>query len=71
VTGRIIREGYKTLTFRGGRLHLKSWDILAVPNEEWNVANRRVSDCHRHKRITQFSKITQRNIFRSQDRINA
>jgi len=27
-SGRIIKEGYKTLTFRGGRLHLKSWCYL-------------------------------------------
>ena len=63
--GRIIKEGYKTLTFRGGRLHLKSWHILAIPYEEWNVANRRVSTCRRHERITQLSKITQGNILRS------
>jgi hypothetical protein len=46
--GRIIKEGYKTLTFSEEEDCIsRVGAILLILNDQWNVANRRVTDCRR------------------------
>lgn len=44
-----IREGYKTLISEEEVCISRVGIILLIINDQWNVANRRVTDCHSDK----------------------